>query len=132
MNISKVELPSNQKFGIFFTVLFFALSVYFFFKNIDIFFYLFGFFTIAFFTITIIKADFLHPLNKLWMRFGILLGIIMSPIILGIIYFLMFTPMAIPMRILGRDELKLRFKKKNSYWIQRDNTTQPENFKYQF
>ena len=69
---------------------------------------IFGIFLI----ITITNADALLPLNKLWMKFGILLGMIISPIIMGIIFFVIFTPIAILMRLSGRDELRLRFKKK--------------------
>jgi len=81
---------------------------------------------------TLIKADLLRPLNKLWMRVGLLLGMIVSPIVLGIIFFIMFTPIALAMRLLRRDELRLRFKNKSSYWIKREAPLQPESFKNQF
>ena len=71
---------------------------------------IFGIFLI----ITITNADALLPLNKLWMKFGILLGMIISPIIMGIIFFVIFTPIAILMRLSGRDELRLRLKKKKN------------------
>ena len=79
-----------------------------------------------------IKADLLHPLNKLWMRFGLLLGMIVSPIVLGAIFFLLFTPIAVLMRLFGRDELRLRFKKQSSHWIKREKETQSQSFKNQF
>ena len=72
-----------------------------------------------FFLVTLIKSDALLPLNKLWMRFGVLLGIIVSPIVLGIIFFGMFTPIAILIRFSGRDELHLKFTQKGSHWIPR-------------
>ena len=66
------------------------------------------------------------------MSFGFLLGIIVSPIIMGLIFFGIFTPIAILMRLFGRDELRLRFKKQSSHWVIKDNDLQSETFKQQF
>ncbi len=85
-----------------------------------------------FLIITIINAKVLLPLNKLWMKFGILIGMIVSPLVLGIIFFGIFTPIAILMRISGRDELHLRFKKKKTYWINRKTLNIFDFFKKQF
>jgi polyferredoxin len=83
--------------------------------------------------ITFIKADALLPLNKLWMRFGLLLGMIVSPIVMGVIFFGLFTPLSIMMRLFGRDELRLRFKQKASHWIPRESlNAQSDAFKRQF
>ena len=83
--------------------------------------------------ITVVRADILFPLNKLWMRFGLLLGKIISPIVLGIIFFALFTPVSLAMRLFGRDELRLCFKQKNSYWIPRESDpTETDAFKNQF
>ena len=89
---------------------------------------IFGIFLI----ITITNADALLPLNKLWMKFGILLGMIISPIIMGIIFFVIFTPIAILMRLSGRDELRLRLKKKKTHWINREPLKVFDSFKKQF
>lgn len=85
-----------------------------------------------FLLVTLIKNDALLPLNKLWMRLGLLLGMIVSPIVLGIIFFGLFTPIAILMRLSGRDELRLKFTQKTSYWISRGEPIKPESFKQQF
>jgi hypothetical protein len=85
-----------------------------------------------FLVITIINAKILLPLNKLWMKFGILLGMIVSPIIMGIIYFGIFTPIAIIMRLAGRDELRLRLKKQKTHWINRKILNKVDLFKNQF
>ena len=82
--------------------------------------------------ITNTNAKVLLPLNKLWMKFGILLGMIISPIIMGIIFFGIFTPIAFLMRLSGRDELRLRFKKKKTYWIDRKTLNEFDFFKKQF
>jgi hypothetical protein len=66
------------------------------------------------------------------MRFGLLLGMIVSPIVLGLIFFIMFTPVAFLMRLRGRDELRLKSKEKHTHWIQRDTPMQTDSFKHQF
>ena len=112
MNFSEVKLPSNRKFGFFFTVIFLLSSFYLYYVDNKVMVYILGVICGIFLIVTIINADALLPLNKLWMKFGILLGKIVSPIIMGIIFFGIFTPIAILMRLSGRDELRLRLKKK--------------------
>jgi len=82
--------------------------------------------------VTLIKSDALLPLNKLWMRFGLLFGMIVSPIILGVIFFGLFTPIAMLMRLSGRDELRLKYAQKASHWISRGEPIKSESFKHQF
>jgi hypothetical protein len=66
------------------------------------------------------------------MQFGLLLSKIVSPIVFGIIFFGLFTPIAILMRLWGRDELRLKFKRKTSHWISRSEPIQADSFKQQF
>ena len=132
MNFSQVELPSNRKFGFFFTAVFLVAAGYLWHEKSTALAYTFTALSALFFVITLIKADVLLPLNKLWMRFGLLLGMIVSPIVLGLIFFVMFTPIAFAMRLFGRDELRLRFKDKSSHWIKRETSTQSDSFKHQF
>ena len=87
---------------------------------------------IIFLLITLIKAEILKPLNRMWMFLGMSLGIIVSPIIMGIIFFLIFTPIGVLMRIFGRDELHLQQKHKSSYWINREDNDQLNSLKFQF
>ena len=94
--------------------------------------YTFGILFGIFLIITIIHADALLTFNKLWMKFGIFLGMIVSPIIMGIIFFGIFTPIAILMRLYGRDELRLIFKKKKTHWINRNSYNLFDTFKKQF
>ena len=61
----------------------------------------------------------LTPLNRLWFKFGIFLGKIISPIILGIIFFLVVTPTGILLRLFGKDVINLKYNKNNSYWIKK-------------
>ena len=132
MKFSDIELPSNRKFGFFFTFVFTVTAAYLLSSTNMIGAYIFAIASLIFLVVTVAKADILLPLNKLWMRFGLLLGMIVSPIVLGIIFFGLFTPIAILMRVSGRDELKLKFNKKSSYWITRSEPINSSSFKNQF
>ena len=132
MNIYELDLPSNRKFGFFFTFIFMLAAGYFYYSANEIWVYVFIAIALIFLLITLIKSDVLLPLNRLWMRFGLLLGMIVSPIVLGIIFFGLFTPIATLMRFSGRDELRLKFTQKVSHWILRNEPIKPESFKNQF
>ena len=132
MKFSDIELPSNKKFGFFFTFVFGLAAAYFYVSESLALVCTFTLAALIFLVISIVSADILLPLNKLWMRFGLLLGIIVSPIVLGVIFFGLFTPISLFMRISGRDELRLKFKNKESHWISRSEQTQAESFKNQF
>lgn len=132
MHNSKITLPSNRKFGLFFSVVFSIVSSYFFYLKNNLWFYIFGLLALVFIIITLINNDFLGPLNKLWFKFGLLLGKVVSPIVLGLIFFGIFTPIAIFMRLIGRDELRLKYKNQLTYWIKRKTSNQSTFFKRQF
>lgn len=132
MKLSEVKLPSNKKFGYFFTLVLAITSLYFWLDASLIFFYCTCILSLLFFSITIIKSDALLILNRLWMYFGILLSIIISPIVLKIIFFGIFTPVAFFMRIFARDELGLKLSKQNSYWISCKTEIQPLSLKVSF
>ena len=132
MRFSEIELPSDRKFGFFFTFVFAVAASYFLYSTNMTWAYIFASVSILFLFVTVAKADILLPLNKLWMRFGLLLGMVVSPIVLGIIFFGMFTPIAFVMRMSGRDELRLKFRNKASHWISRSEPIKSESFKNQF
>lgn len=132
MKFSKIELPSNRKFGFFFTLVFAVTAAYLFKTATISWSCAFAITSLIFLLITMVKANILLPLNKLWMRFGLLLSMIVSPIVLGIVFFGLFTPIAFLMRIYGRDELKLKFMNKTSHWILRSEPLQTDLFKNQF
>lgn len=132
MKFSEVELPSNRKFGFFFTFVFAVAAAYFFEAVKMTWAYAFITAALVFLIVTLVKSDALLPLNQLWMRFGLLLGMIVSPIVLGVIFFGLFTPIAILMRLSGRDELRLKFNKKATNWIPRSKTIKSDSFKHQF
>ncbi len=132
MKVSEVTLPSNRNFGIFFSAVFFAVFLYFWHvNNVSA---ASGFFVLALLTFitTLVSPVALLPFNKLWMSLGLLLGMIVNPVVLGLIFFGIFTPVAFLMRLFGRDELKIKFAIKNSYWINRNTLNNAESFKRQF
>ena len=127
-----IHLPSNRKFGFFFALVFLIFSIYAYLKTIIIACYILGITSLVFFLIASLKADILKPLNKLWIGFGLVLGMIVSPLVMGVIFFLIFTPIGILMRMFGRDELLLQSKTKPSYWTKRNEDIQSNSFSRQF
>jgi len=132
MKFSDIELPSNKKFGFFFTFVFTILAFYFLFIDSILWAQALAILAVLFLLITVIIPQVLLPLNKLWMRLGLLLGMIVSPIVLGIIFFGLVTPYGVVMRMFGRDELRLKFTEKSSHWISRSESITSDSFKNQF
>jgi hypothetical protein len=78
--------------------------------------------------VTLIRAQWLAPLNRAWMRFGELLHRVVSPLVLGLIFFGLFTPVGMVMRAFGRDAMKRRFEPQvPSYWVKRDPPGPPDD-----
>ena len=133
MKLSDIDLPSNHRFGFFFAALFFGVGIYSFLGGFFSAVYVFSILGFLFLVVTIVSPDFLLPLNTLWMRFGLLLGKIVSPLVLAAIFFGLFTPISLFLSLIGRDELRLRFKKKPTHWILRQASPMKSgSFKNQF
>jgi large-conductance mechanosensitive channel len=113
-----IKIGSNKSFGTVFFIVFTLIGLYPLLKggNLNIISILIG---IIFLILGILNSRFLTPLNKIWFKFGLLLGQIISPVVMGIIFFLVVTPIAFIMRILGKDVLRLKKKSDNSYWIKK-------------
>ena len=115
-----VKISSNRSFGFLFFVVFFVISLWPLKSQGDLRLWAF-ILSLVFLVLGVLNSKLLNPLNKLWFRFGIILGTFMSPIIMGLIFFIVVTPTGILMRIFGRDLLKLKkHKNMNSYWINRE------------
>ena len=135
MNILEQEtaLPSNKKFGLFFSAIFFSIGGFAFFREQLIVAIALVATAVILLIISLVAADYLARLNILWFKLGMLLSRIISPIVLGAIFFLLITPIAILTRIFGRDILHLKKQPGNSYWIKREpRGPLPESFKKQF
>ena len=133
LSLTEVKLPSNKTFGFFFSLIFSCFSAYMFFKDRVDYVLLFLVLSLLFFVISLLKADVLLPLNRLWMQFGLLLGMVISPFVLGLLFFGLFTPISFFLRLFKRDELRLRTGDKKSYWVQlKAKNYESDAFKYQF
>ena len=113
-----IKTSSNRSFGIVFFVVFLIISLYPIINNESI--RLWSLIiSLIFLILGIINSSLLSPLNKLWFKFGIFLGKIISPVIMGIIFFLVVTPIGIIMRLIGKDVLNLKYNNSKSYWIEK-------------
>ena len=109
----------NRSFGILFFIVFLALSFWPLTKNAEINIYLLSI-ALIFFVLGIFNSRILSPLNKIWIKFGELLGRIIAPIVMAIVYFIILTPISLIVRIFGKDLIGLKFKNDiKSYWIKR-------------
>ena len=114
------SVNSNRNFGLIFSIVFFVIAFWSFrgdFEEIKIFPL---FFSSVFLILGLFNSKLLTPLNKLWIKFGELLGRIIAPIVMGLIYFIVITPIGLFIRFIRKDLLKTKFSKANSYWIKRD------------
>ena len=113
-----VKIGSNKSFGIVFFVVFLLISLYPLLNNESIRIWSLVI-SIIFLILGILDSKILSPLNKIWFKFGIFLGKIISPIVMGIIFFLVVTPTGFIMRLLGKDVLNLKYSDHKSYWIEK-------------
>ena len=113
-----VKIGSNRIFGIVFFIVFLLILIYTIINNESIRIWSLVV-SLIFLFLSIINSNFLLPLNKLWFKFGIFLGKIISPIIMGIIFFSVVTPIGLIMRLLGKDVLNLKLNDYKSYWIKK-------------
>ena len=114
-----IKISSNRSFGIVFFVVFLLIALYplIYGGEIRIWSLIIS---IIFLILGLLNSEILAPLNKIWFKFGILLGRIVSPLIMGIIFFLVVTPIGFIMRLLGKDVLNLKYNKNKSYWIEKN------------
>ena len=114
----KLKVSSNKSFGIVFFVFFLIISLFPLLKygNIRIWAIIPA---IIFLILGLLNSPILSPLNKIWFKFGILLGNVISPIVMGIVFFAVATPTSLIMRMFGKNLLGLKKDNKKSYWIER-------------
>jgi hypothetical protein len=115
-----IKISSNRSFGIVFFAVFLFIALYpiTYSEDIRIWSLIISF---IFIILGLLNSKILTPLNKSWFKFGVILGKIISPIIMGIIFFLVVTPIGLIMKVLGKDLLKLKYNKKdNTYWIEKN------------
>mgnify|MGYP001183265541 FL=1 len=110
---------SNRSFGLLFFVVFLILVLWPLKNSLDLNLYLISI-SAVFLILGVTNSKILSPLNKLWIKFGEILGMIIAPLVMALVYFIVLTPVSLIVRIFGKDLLGLKFlKKKDSYWINR-------------
>ena len=116
--MDEIKTSSNRSFGIVFFLVFLIIAIYPLINgdNIRIWSLIIS---IIFLILGLFKSRILTPLNLIWIKFGILLGKIISPLIMGVIFFLVVTPIGILMRIFQKDLLNLKFNANKTYWIEK-------------
>ena len=113
------KVGSNRSFGVVFFVVFLLIAVYPLINNENIRYWSL-IIALVFLILGLLNSKILTPLNKIWFKFGIFLGKIISPFIMGLIFFLVVTPIGLFMRLLNKDLLSLKFNKKKTYWIEKN------------
>ena len=113
-----IKLSSNRSCGIVFFIVFLLVSIYPLINDEEIRIWSL-IISIIFLLLGLLNSQILTPLNQIWFKLGIFLGKIVSPIVMGIIFFLVVTPTGIIMRILKKDLLNLKYSDDKSYWIKK-------------
>ena len=116
--MDEVKLSSNRSFGVVFFIVFLLIGLYPLLKGNDLRIWSL-IISFIFLALGLINSRILTPLNRLWFKFGLLLGKFISPIIMGIIFFIVVTPIGIIMRLFKKDLLNLKFNEKETYWIEK-------------
>ena len=114
--MDEIKISSNRSFGIVFFIVFLLIALYPLLKGNDLRIWSLVI-SFIFLILGLINSKILTPLNRLWFKFGLLLAKFISPLIMGIIFFLVVTPIGIIMRLLKKDLLNLKYNKKETYWI---------------
>ena len=125
----KIKLPSNRNFGIVFSIVFLIIATWPILNQNEIRIWSI-IISLIFLILGLINSKFLSPLNKAWFKFGLILGSVIAPIVMGIVFFFVVTPTGLIMKALGKDILALKRNKNNTYWLEKDNSN--NNLKNQF
>tara|TARA_B110001450_G_scaffold175779_1_gene164130 strand:- start:185 stop:577 length:393 start_codon:yes stop_codon:yes gene_type:complete len=114
-----IKISSNKSFGLVFFIFFIIVSIYPL-KTGGELRYWSLILSFIFLVLGLLNSSVLSPLNKAWFRFGLLLGSIVSPIVMGIIFFGVITPISLIMKFLRKDLLNLKNNNNNTYWIEKN------------
>ena len=117
---SKIKIGSNRSFGLFFFIILMIIGLWPLKNNGDLNLYV-VLLSVPFLILGLLNSKLLNPLNLLWFKFGIAIGSIMAPIVMGIVFFFIVTPTGLIMKMFGKKLLDSEFDKgKKSYWINRN------------
>ena len=117
--MDKIKISSNRSFGIVFFIVFLLIATYPLLNDGHLRIWSL-IISVIFLVLGLLNSKTLYPLNKIWFKFGIFLGKIISPLVMGLIFFTVVTPIGLFMRLLNKDLLSLKFNKKKTYWIEKN------------
>ena len=117
--MKKIKLPSNRSFGFVFFIVFFVIALWPITQGVNLLIWSLEV-SLIFLILALLNSKILTPFNIVWMKFGLILGGIMSPVIMGFIFFTVVTPTGLIMKLFKKDLLNLRYSKKKSYWIEKE------------
>ena len=117
--MDEIKISSNRSFGIVFFIVFLLIATYPLLNDGHLRIWSL-IISVIFLVLGLLNSKTLYPLNKIWFKFGIFLRKIISPFIMGMIFFLFVTPIGLFMRLLNKDLLSLKFNKKKTYWIEKN------------
>lgn len=134
MSVMDAKLPSERSFGLLFAGVFALIAGYSAYKGwpslVTV---LLACVSAVFLAAALLWPGRLALLNKAWFKLGMLLGMVVSPIVIGLLFFILITPVALLTRLFGRDALRLRLHRQGSYWVERTPPgPEPNSFKNQF
>ena len=118
MNYKELKIGSNKSFGVVFFVVFLLIGLWPILKGNELRIWSIVI-SLIFFILGILNSKILTPFNKVWFRFGIFLGNFISPIIMGIVFFLVVTPTGLIMKLFKKDLINLRKNNSSTYWIEK-------------
>ena len=127
--MDKIKIGSNRSFGVVFFIVFLLIAIYPLINSGELRIWSL-ILSLLFLILGLLNSKILYPLNKIWFKFGLLLGRIVSPLVMALIFFLVVTPIGLLMRILNKDLLNLKLNKSKTYWIEQNE--QKSKMKNQF
>ena len=127
--MDRIKIGSNRSFGILFSIVFLIIAIWPLLSVSEIRYWSLAI-SVIFLILGLIKSKILTPLNKIWFKIGVLLGNIISPVVMSIVFFLVVTPTSMIMKILGKNLLNLKKNNNKSYWIEKNkqNTSMKNQF----
>ena len=118
MKNNEIKISSNKSFGVVFFIVFFLFGIWPALKGNDVRYWSI-LLSLIFLILGLLNSKLLSPLNRLWFKFGIILGNFIAPIIMGLVFFLVVTPIGLIMKLLGKDLINLKKNKDKTYWIEK-------------
>jgi len=116
MEDKKIKMGSNRSFGVVFSIVFLIIALLPLLNDNSVRIWSI-ILSLIFFILGLLNSNILSPLNRIWFKFGIILGGIVSPIIMGLVFFLVVTPTSLILKLFKKDILNLKKNDSKTYWI---------------